>query len=471
VKAILKKIRSTTEKVPKKTRLIILILTIALVLALFVVLIVTLVRRRGDGNIITLTYANWNLGQNRDSALELRMIQSFMDEHPNIRVVIDQHVALPWTESLTIAANQNRLPDVFMLEDIGVKAANGWLMDITANVWADVDFFDLTGNVQEAMRIGGVMYGVPFAQNIHGYFVNRDLLRGLGIDPPSFGVSTSNFIEAVRTASDLGNNSIGLNQVFSFVEWFPSAENAALGFFAFDGFGFALDSPEMLEAVRIAAELYGGGYSFDGIPENIVPAHFPSGYALGTFLDGQMAFLYGDSWLADRMIGHVAFDWEFIGVPGGSSVVTLEALGISATTNYPEEAYLLARWMGHGGEGSLRRLEYARDMGVMPNSLPVTQNRTVLEELWHLLPIPGIVEIYASMDVALIDGLRVLPGYMQARFSAPTGVAVPGSTLTDIGVDPLIRYSITGNVYFPDYSNIAEEVARTQLNTALAAFR
>jgi len=450
-----------------KTKLIIAIVAIVLVLALTVVLIFTFVRRRGgDAITVTLTYANWNLGDERNNALELRMLQSFMDEHPHIRVIIDPHVSLPWTESLTVAANQNRLPDVFMLEDISVKAPNGWLMDITPHVWQDVDFFDLTPRVQEAMRVGGTMYAVPFAQNIHGYFVNRDLLIAQEIDPPSFGISAGGFIDAVRAVSDIGNNSIGINQVFSFVEWYPSAVNPNLGFFGFDGLGFALNSPEILDAVRIAAEFYGGGYSFDGIREELVAAHFPAGYSIGAFRDGQMAFFYSDVWFADLLIGHVGFDWAFIGVPGGRSIVTLEALGISTTTNHPEEAYLLARWMGHSIEGSLRRLEYAREMDILPNSLPVSHNRYVLAELMQILPIHGLVEVYASMDMALIDALRVMPGYMQARFTAPTGVSVPGSQLQDIGVDHLIRYSITGNAYFPDYSQIAEEVARYQLNAA-----
>jgi len=317
------------------------------------------------------------------------------------------------------------------------------------------------------------MYAVPFAQNIHGYFVNRDLFRGLGMEPPSFGVSASDFIDAVRATTNLNHPSVGINNVFSFVEWYPSAVNPLLGFFAFDGSSesFALNSPEMLEAVRIASEIFSKGYAFNGMHESIVSSYFQAGYPLGVFRDGQMAFLYDGSWLADVMINQISFDWEFIGVPGGRSIVTLEALGVSATSNYPEEAYLLARWMGHGAEGSLRRLEYAYEMGIIPNRLPVTQSREVIEKLMQIMPIPGLVEVYASMDMALIDGLRVLPGYMQARYSAPTGIDIYGTTHTNVGVDNLIRYSITGHIYFPDYSQIAEDVARHQLNSARAVFR
>ena len=463
---------SNVKGISKITKLIILISTIVLILALVLVLLFVLMRRRESAEIITLTYANWNLGQNHDNALELRMIQSFMDEHPHIRVEIDTSIGAPmaWTDSLALAANQNRLPDVFGLEDISSKAAQGWLLDITSHVWADVDFFDLTGNVQEVMRIYGTMYAVPFAQNIHGYFVNHDMLREIGLEPPSHGMSANDFISMVRAATDFNRPSIGLNTIFPFVEWFPSTLNPALGFFGFNDLdiSFALNSPEMLEAVRIAAELHSGGYVFDGITNT---SYFPSGNALGAFRDGQMAFFYGGSWHADIMLNQMNFDWEFIGVPGGRSIITLEVLGLASTTNHPEEAYKLARWMGHGTEGSLRRLEYARQMGIMPTTLPVSQNSAVLEELIQLVPIPGLMEIYSSLDNALIDGLRVLPGYMQARFTAPTGVEVYGSHFVDIGVDALIRYAITGHTYFPENSHIAEDITRQQLNSALIPFR
>ena len=467
MKKFLQMIKAKTQQVPPKLRLIILGITVLLVLAV-VAVVVTTCTRRGRQRTVTLVYANWNLGAYRDNALELRMIQSFMEEHPHIRVEIDQYVAMPWTSSLTIAANQNRMPDVFMLEDTGLKAANSWLMDITAHVWADLDFFDLPAGVQEAMRISGITYAVPFAKNIHGYFVNRDLLDDMDITPPSFGMTAETFLVAVRGATDLSRPSVGLNQAFAFMDWYPSTVDTRLRFFAFDGFGFQLNSPAMLEGVSIASELFAGGYTFDGLPDDIIEAYFPAGYALGAFRDGQLAFFYGGSGLAEIMLQQLDFDWEFIGVPGGRSIVTLEALGIYAGTSHPEEAYMLARWMGHGVEGSLRRLEYAYEMGITPTSLPISQNREVLQMLWQALPMPGIVQVYEAMDQALIDGLRVMPGYVQARFSAPSGVEIDGAPA---GVDPLIRYSITGGAYFPDHSFTAERVARQQLDAALTPFR
>jgi len=466
VKNFFSKIGTTIEKIPRKIQITILILTTILLLALILVLVSTCLRQDDEDEIITLTYANWNLDTNHDNALELRMIQSFMDQHPNIRIEIDRNISSPWTDSIAAASRDNRMPDVFMVEDISVKAANGWLMDITTRAWADLDFFDLAGAIQEAMRIDNTIYAVPFGQIIQGYFVNRELFEWLGIEPPSFGVSAEDFIQMARAATNVNRPSIGLNSVFSFVEWYPGAVNPLLNFFAFDGLGFALDSPEMLEAVRVAAQLRSEGYVFDGLLDT---SPFPSGNALGAFRDGQIAFFHGGTWHSDLMIQQLDFDWEFIGVPGGRSVISLEVLGISSTTLHPDEAYLFAKWMGHGTEGSLRRLQYAREMGIIPIGLPVTQSSEVVDELLQILPVPGLQQVYASLDRALVDGLRVMPGYMQARFTAPTGIDVNESV--NIGVDALIRYSIMGYTYFPDNSRLAQDVARNQLDAALAAVR
>ena len=447
----------------RKMWLTIIIISIVVVLVLAAVVAAIFIRRsRRDDNMITLTYANWNL----DSALELRMIQSFMDMNPHIRIEIDRNISQPWTNSLSVAAAQNRMPDVFILEDIGTKANAGWLMDMTPHVWNDLDFFDLSSNIQEAMRVGGSMniYALPFEQHIHGYFVNRDLFRALGVEPPAFGVSPGDFIGAVQAVTDTSRPSVGLDSVFSFVEWYPGAVNPMLGFFGYDGLGFALNSPEMLEAIHVAAELHNGGFVFDGLAYT---GAFAADDAFISFIEGQVALFYGGTWLAEVVLNQAEFDWEFIGVPGGRSVVTLEVLGISSTTSHPEEAYAFARWMGHGTEGSLRRLEYAQDMGLAPQVWPTAQSSDVLGELLAILPVPGLAELYHHLDRALISGLRVMPGYMQARFTAPTGVNVPGSQLANIGVDQLIRYSILGYTHYPEHSATAEAVARYQLNAAL----
>jgi len=443
-----------------------LLCTIIALLAAAIVIFILLRRANEDDTppSITLTYSHWNMSGN--NPLELRMIQSFMDEYPHIAVHVDHTIALPWMVGISEAASDNRLPDVFAVDDLGANVANGWLLDMTALAWADLDFFDLPRIVQESVLLNEHVYVLPATQDIHGYFINRDLFVELGLTPPAFGISADDFIDSARQVTDLSYPSMGLNHSLSFVDWYPGAINPALSFFGFNGREFALDAPEMLAAVHHARQLFSGGYTFDSIPHETVGDYFPIGYELGAFRNGQIAMFYGGAWMMDIMLNQVAFDWDFIGVPGGRSVVTLDILGVSATTEYPEEAYLLARWMGHGREGNLRRIQYARELGITLGSFPITQYQPVLDSLWETIPAPGFRYVYETMERALVDGARVLPGYMQARLSAPTGVNIPGTVYTNVPVGPLLTHSILGYVYFPDHAAAAQEVARQQLEAA-----
>jgi len=449
-----------------RTRIILIAAPILLACIAVAVVLILRIRRDQAPDQITITYANWNLGPNHDNALELRMLQSFMDDNPHINVVVDTSVTLPWMDGLAAAATNARLPDVFMVDDLGATAANGWLMDLTSIAWTDADFFDLSPHIRETVLINHAVYALPFAKDIHGYFINRDLFRALGVDVPSFGISPEGFFDAVRQTTNFAHPSIGINSTFAFVDWYPGAANPHLGFFAFDGLSFALNSPEMLNAIRNAADIYHGGYAFLNLDETTRSSYFPIGYDLGAFRNGQMAFFYGGSWLMGFMLTQVDFDWDFIGVPGGRSIVAMEIIGVYANTDHPEEAYKLAQWMGHSTEGNLRRLQYAQEMGITPNVLPASQNSQVLGTLWQTIPAQGFAQVYGAMDRALIDGRRVLPGYMQARYSAPTGVTIEGTAHINAGIDPLINYSITGDINFEDHSQMAEDIARQQLEAA-----
>jgi len=472
-----KKFLSWLKNFYSKNKKAVLISTPIFIVCLVAAIVIFAGRGDGSGPMpdqVTITYANWNLGMGHDNALELRMLQSFMNENPHIRVDIDTSIispVLPWMDGLATAAAQNTLPDVFMIDDLGTIANNGWLMDITGMARYDMDFFDLPRLIQEAVLINHAVYALPFAQDIHGYYVNRDLYRALGHTPPAFGISGSDFMTAIRTATDFSHPSIGVNHTFSFVEWHPGAVNPSFGFLAYNGIYFALNSPEMAAAVALAADIYHGGYSFNGITPEAERAYFPVGYDLGAFRYGQMGMFYGGAWLLDILLNQVDFDWDFIGVPGGRAVSTLDIVGISAYTSHPEEAYLLARWMGHGTEGNLRRLQYSREMGIAITTLPVTQNSQVLDVLWEIIPAPGLREVYSALDRVMIDGLRVLPGYMQARFSAPTGISIPGTNHTNATIEHLLRYGIIGGLDFPAYSAVAEDVARQQLAATLDGLR
>jgi len=424
-----------------------------------------------DGDTIVLTYANWNLGTEEENNLERRMIQAFMDEHPHIRIEIDESITGDWTEALAMAAAISSLPDVFMVNDTGTMAANGWLMDISGIANADPEFMALPAAVRGASTVGNTVYTVPFAQFMMGYFVNRTLFEEFNLDPPEFGVSVDEFLDLVRQTTDLNRPTMGLNYANNLIYWLPGARNSNYGFFGYDGTAYVLNSAEMLEAVSLAAELTATGMTFGGLTYEQREA-FPMPWAGGNFNQGMMAFMYDGSWAMGHLPRYAAeagFELDFIGLPGGNVVLTLDSLGIAATSQHPEEAYLFARWMGHGVDGYLRRIEIARENAIHFNSLPVSNDARVLAAFEELETLPGISTALRYLDNALIDGNKIVPGHIQGRFYAQTGISIPGTEYDNATVNQVIHHSIVGTINFADHADAVNAASRAAMEEAIAA--
>ena len=416
------------------------------------------------GETITLRYANWNLGTEEDNNIERRMVQAFMDAHPGIYIEIVE-VSGDWTEALATHAAVQNLPDVFMVNDTGMMAANGWLMDISAIANSDSEFTGLPNAIREATQIGNTVYTVPFAQFLLGYFVNRTLFEEFNLDPPEFNVTVDEFINLARQVTDLNRPTIGLNYANQFAYWLPAARNGNFGFMGYDGTAYVLNSPEMIEAINLAAELTAAGITYGGLDYDQRGA-FAATWAGGAFNAGEVGMVWDGSWVLDWMPRYAAeanFELDFIGIPGGSTVVTLDILGIAYTTQHPEAAYLFARFMGHGVEGYLRRLAIAEANDININSLPISGDARVHDAFAPFITLPGIREAINNLDTALIDGNKIVPGHVQGRFYATTGIAIPNTDYDNATINQVIHHAIVGNVQFADHAEAVNSASRAAM--------
>lgn len=425
-------------------------------------------KNTADGKVV-LRYANWNLGTAAENNLERRMLAAFMEAHPNITVEIDERISTSdWVGSLATTASVGNLPDVFMISDTPTKVANGWLLDITNIANDDPEFASLPASIRNMTRINGVTYTVPFAQFMLGYYVNRTLFNERNLNPPQFGVGIPQFMNLIRQVTDLNRPTIGLNAADQFVEWMPGATNPDIGFFTFDGTGYSLNSQAMLDAVRMAFELTSNGFTYSGLTD-AQRGMWPGDSDIAVFRDGQMGMFFAGTWMNDDFSRTLSFDWDFIGVPGNRPVVALDIMGIASTTEHPEEAYLLAKWMGFGSEGYLRRMAIAKQMGIEINSLPVTTDEQVLSVYWQNASVPGLIEAYRFLDSAMIDGNKFVPGHVQARYEGRTGIAAGGDDNANIWM--VFNQSINGNLNFATFATIVNTVANQAHRAALEALR
>lgn len=418
---------------------------------------------------VVIRYANWNLGTEEENNLERRMIQAFMDEHPHITVEIDDSfVGIPWNEALNIAASTGDLPDVFASDVLTNDIMNGWVMDLSAIAAGNEEFMALPDATREAVTINENIYAIPMAQFMLGFYVNRTLFDDLNLNAPEFGFSVDEFFDLVRATTDLNRPSIGVDNLADIVGWYPGAMNPNLGFYAYDNGTFHIDSPEMREGLRLAGELGQNGFVWSGLSEDQRESAFGTTDSTDAFRNGQMAFWWNGTWMNGQFADQLTFDWDFVGAPGGRSVLAMDVLAVAATSEHPEEAFLFAQWMGFGNEGFTSRMEIAQENNIEINSLPVTTNATVLEKYWEMVNVPGVKAAYEHLDSAMVEGRRFVPGFVEARWTAPTGISIPGTDYDNATIGQIIDHSIIGNVNFADHAanihNLAQEAHNRAMN-------
>jgi len=377
-----------------------------------------------DRTPVTITYANWNLGPEGADNIERRLIQAFMDEHPWITVDVMDSYGEDYVEFMVANAAIGNLPDVFMINDTAQALINGWLLDISDLSRNDPEFNRLPTALRNATIQDDRVWTVPFAQFMQGYFVNMTLFDEFNLNRPQFGISPEAWFDAVRNTTDLNRPVVGVNYTFHMALWYPAAVNPNLGFFTFDGNQYNLDSPAMIEGMRIANELSMGGYTFVGLDGEFREATFDGGWHGEVFNNGQIAMRFEGTWFNPNNYD-LPFEWDFIGVPGGRNILVIDIMGISANTQHAYEAYLLAKWMGHGDAGFSARMDAAESLGLNVATLPMTNNAAILDRYWaqwgHA---PGMMAAYNALDNAIIDGNKVVPGHIPARYQAITGLHI-----------------------------------------------
>lgn len=416
---------------------------------------------------VVLKYANWNLGTEADKNLERHMIDAFEEAHKNVKIEIDETITTDdWQASLATAASAKKLPDVFMLKDIPGSVANDWLLDLSEIAGKDDEFSKLPQSVQDSTRVNDMVYAIPFAQHMLGYFVNKDIFNKLNLDVPEFGIELDDFVKAIKDTTDLDHGTVGIDSAQSLVDWYPGVKNSEFNWFTYNDGKYHLDSAEMVEGVSVAKDLGSNSYAYESLtPEQ---KESLSGEDPGKgFREGKISLYWNGTWMNSSFAKEVNFEWDFIGLPSGRSALAADYLGVAKTTKHAEEAYEFAKWMSYGKEGFMKRLDISDEEGLELNTLPVSTDQELLEAYWELVSVPGIKKAYESLDSAMLDPLKIVPGYAASRWEAETGLKIGDKD--NANVSDLIFNSVYGSINYQDYAKQLNDLAQQQYDDALDA--
>lgn len=420
----------------------------------------------GDDLDIVLRYAGWNLGTEEAYNIERRLLEAFTEANPGVRVEIVERPRIPsgdnpevevdmnWDEMLASMAATGNLPDVYMYATVPVAVLNGWAEDMTDIMLADDELANVPEDIATAAVYNGRYFGIPQSNYYFGYFVNQTLFDNANLNPPEFGISFDDLLdlaEDVATYPDDGTGIVGFEGVARFFEWLPAQYDDSLGWYTFNEQGFNLDSDAFADAMAFQQKFYQENRSviYPYVWEASSVEQKVAWYSEGDgsqWSKGRHAIRWGGTYdlgwmvpeLNDEELGIYGDEIDFIGTPiivdGVQRIpVVLDYLVVGQGTDHPELSYKLAKWMGFGREGYLKRIEIAKtypEAGTL-NFAPLQQTEELLDSYFETLP-SGTFEGYRKVighDSFIIEGLKTVPGYVQARWTGTYGT-IAGESYT-----------------------------------------
>lgn len=420
--------------------------------------------KKGDKEQITISFGTWNKGTEDEPNLERSLIKAFEAEYPHIKIELDQSIPNDrWTDGLATAASAKQMPDVFMLAEVPPGVANEWLLDITVIASNDPEFTNVPQAVRDAATYNNIIYAVPAGQQFLGYYVNKDLYNQANLDVPEHGMSIDDFVSSVRDITNINEGKVGFANAMAILDWYPTAVTDNLGWYTLTDEGYHLDSKEFINGLNLASNLMLGGNAYEGLTDE-QKANFSGEWGGEVFVNGGIGLTWDGTWAIPFFEENAEFDWDFVSIPGGRTVVANDYMGISKTTEHPEEAYLFAKWMSFGKKGYLKRLEIAQEEGFGLDSLPVTTDQEILDAYFELQSLPGLRKAYENLDKAVVEPVKTVPGYVQSRWEAPTGVAIEDNL--NANISQLLEAAVKGTIKIEDYITQINDLANNQYKEA-----
>ncbi len=418
-------------------------------LSIFAVLLLCLfiVGCGDDEEGVVLTYAAWNLGSETSETpnMERLMLKEFEKNHPGVTVEVVERPKVPgtdgdqdWNEFLGAKASVGQLPDVFMSNNIPYYVINDWAYNLTTIANADDEFKAIDADITGTATYNGKVMSLPCAVHYMGYVVNKTLYQKRGQTAPTVNTTMQELLTATQAAADHANTNkrgiVGFEGTEHILHWYPSQLNNDLEWFTFDGEKFNLDGTEFTAAVELYRELQQSPdyvlealqWESDQENTNVVLSdifasedYFNSGIILCKWY-----YTFDFGWMQQKIDdGDYTWNLDFIGTPvvngNKKNPSVIDFLTVAKTTKHAELAYELAKWMGYGKEGYLKRIELSNTVeGISKvNFAPVQNDQELMDKYFEIYPsFTGLRTIIEAGNF-VVEPPKFQVGYDKVRYN------------------------------------------------------
>jgi len=381
-------------------KILVLVVSVSIILTFSLAAATTAAEKK-----VTLTLSIWDKLQL--PAMET-MANNFTKLHPNITVKTE---VTPWTQywmKLNTVVTAGGGPDVFWMNctSLPMYASNGVLLPISDKIKADnVDMGNYYEPLIAQFNYKGELYALPSDLNVTGLWYNKTLFDAAGVKYPDETWDWSTLMEAAKKLTDASKGIYGIVAWLQHQGGYYDTIAQAGGFvISPDKKTSGFDKPEAIAGLKFWTDLIEAGVSptiqqmADTAPESL-------------FTSGKVAMIYDGSWMAIEYGKNNEYTKDKVNVavlPKGvkrATTMTGNGYSINAKTKYPEEAWLLAQYLG-GKEAAEVQAEtgtiipaFKGTQEAWVESIPNLNLKAIIDSASYGVPFPTSMSVLERLDV------------------------------------------------------------------------
>ena len=336
---------------------------------------------------ITLRYATWQYTDPNTVTIDTLMVEAFMEKYPNIHVEMqivgyDEIFENNLLQLLEASTEENKLPDVFLIERLEHLLPYNILADITEYFNHDDDTEYIFESVKDLGLYNGKRYCVPTFIYPEIWIVNKKLLADCNIAAPSYDWTWEQMELIAKKVSEslVSDHAIGVygteQYYFELPKILKTASNAEAGAkwlaYGYDGQQFNFDDLAYINAVAKMEAGMHAGWLVDSLAPSTLSDYYGSDddprYA------GHVAIWREPTWSFKNDAHNIQFDWDVYPGPNGISGGNTDIAGVCQLCENKAAAYQLLKWMSFGQDGMVKRYEiyeeYGEELYISANNYP-----------------------------------------------------------------------------------------------------
>ncbi len=352
---------------------------------------------------ITLSYTFWE-----DHIIVNALIEKWKELHPNITIEPQEFATGEYNDQLLALGAAGDLPDVFwILGECDYSITNGYLKDMTGMWEADDDTKNVLASINE-YKIGyfGTDYKwtTPVKYFPTAAWANKALFEKLEVAMPETTWTWEDMEKSVEdmTQGEGADSTFGMTEAYTVITWYPVASDPkCIGEFGWDGKEF--DLTNWAYGLNLEAKWTNEGYKAPVDEETLTSLYGDTTFAQDR---GMAAYHIAAWWVWERfwikdevgvgrgniwvpyVMPHTADNQDSV-----TNIAIMDFGGISASTEWPREAYEVLKFFTWGAEGWKYKLElyptlYTDDgtnIKIEKNNMPICTDDDIWEgfRAWH----------------------------------------------------------------------------------------